>query len=299
MSAQGKSYSCTLLSNLGIDDDEHVWTFVLPGLPLSSSLVKTVSICSEGTKHSMSLRLERCDHNRAIEGIPRDQLLLLSLEGFRSLIRESVATDTAHPAPDLQPRTAREVSDYCIKLARAGITINDVCYNFYGHSNSQLKSRSCFFMAASREEISKRIEAMGDFSKMKTVGKKTKRIGLLFSSAKTAMTVSPDRVEDIADVETADYCFTDGCGLVAPSLAQELARRTRIIFRNQRYTPAVFQIRYRGYKGVVTIDTRMAKLQTLLKLRKSMKKFSGGADYSFAVVDYSKVLDLEFLAALQ
>ncbi|KAI8648971.1 RNA-dependent RNA polymerase [Fusarium keratoplasticum] len=150
-------------------------------------------------------------------------------------------------------------------------------------------------MAASKEEISRKVEALGDFSKMKTVGKKAKRIGLLFSSATAAMTISPDRCEDIADVETADYVFTDGCGLLAPSLARELARRTRILFRNNRYTPSVFQIRYRGYKGVVTVDPRMAKHKALLKFRKSMKKFSGGENHSFAVVDYSKPFSYGFL----
>lgn len=167
--------------------------------------------------------------------------------------------------------------------------INNVRYHFYGHSNSQLKSRSCFLLAASVADISTRVEALGDFSKMNTVGKKAKRIGLLFSSAKAVMVITPERVEDVADVETADYCFTDGCGLIAPPLANDLARRNRILFRNCRYTPSVFQIRYRGYKGVVTVDPRMAKQKTLLKLRKSMKKFSGGDNHSFAVVDHSKV----------
>ncbi|KAJ5052606.1 hypothetical protein J3E74DRAFT_388204, partial [Bipolaris maydis] len=63
----------------------------------------------------------------------------------------------------------------------SGLTINGVTYNFFGHSNSQLKSRSCFLYAASKEEISIKVEAMGDFSKLKSVGKKAKRIGLLFS----------------------------------------------------------------------------------------------------------------------
>lgn len=144
-------------------------------------------------------------------------------------------------------------------------------------------------MAASKEEISKRIEALGDFKKMKTVGKKAKRIGLLFSSAESIMTIDPERCEDIPDVESTDYVFTDGCGLIAPKLASELARRSRILFRDSRYTPSVFQIRYRGYKGVVTVDPRMQKQKAWLKFRKSMKKFSGGGDHSFAVVEYSKV----------
>ncbi|EAQ87610.1 hypothetical protein CHGG_04229 [Chaetomium globosum CBS 148.51] len=98
-----------------------------------------------------------------------------------------------------------------------------------------------------------------------------------------------NRVEDIPDIETADYIFTDGCGLVAPKLAQELARRVGIVFRDRRYTPSVLQIRYRGYKGVVTVDPTMAAdKKYLLRMRKSMKKFSGGDDHSFSVVEHSK-----------
>lgn len=236
----------------------------------------------------MVLEVEQSNANRAIENVPLDRFILLSLEGFRPLSRGALAREPSL-ATDLRPRTAKDVSDYSIKVLRAGIAINDVRYNFYGHSNSQLKSRSCFLMAAPKKEISERVEALGDFSKMKTVGKKAKRIGLLFSSAKTAMVIPPDRVEDIPDVETPDYCFTDGCGLIAPSLAKELARRTRILFRENRYTPSVFQIRYRGYKGVVIVDPKMTRQKALLKLRKSMKKFSGGDNHSFAVVDHSKV----------
>lgn len=123
---------------------------------------------------------------------------------------------------------------------------------------------------------------------MKTVAKKAKRIGLLFSSAEVATTLDPSRCLDIEDVEVKDYIFTDGCGLIAPQLAQELARKRKIAFRNVRYTPSVLQIRYRGYKGVLMLDPTL-KDGTLVKFRKSMRKFSGGSDLSFAVVEYSKV----------
>lgn len=159
--------------------------------------------------------------------------------------------------------------------------------------------------AAPKDVISRKIESLGDFSSMKTVGKKAKRIGLLFSTARAAMTISPDRVQDIPDIESADYIYTDGCGLISPRLASELARRTRIVFRDKRYTPSVFQIRYRGYKGVVTVDPTMLKKggpdddddakKILLKMRSSMRKFKGGDDHSFAVVEYSKPYSYGYL----
>ncbi|KAF4959413.1 hypothetical protein FSARC_10738 [Fusarium sarcochroum] len=287
-----ETFQHTLLSTLRLDDND--WDFQVPNLPSPSvlrqaGLIKAISLLTDlkECKHLMILKFEPSNENRAIAANPLDHFILFSLEAFRPLVRGAAARNQV-AEPDLQPRTGKEVSDYSIKCLRAGIKLNDVHYNFYGHSNSQLKSRSCFLMAELKENISTKVEAMGDFTKMKTVGKKAKRIGLLFSSATAVMTISPDRCEDVADVETADYVFTDGCGLIAPRLAQDLARRARILFRDNRYTPSVFQIRYRGYKGVVTVDPRMGKQKALLKLRKSMKKFSGGDNHSFAVVDYSK-----------
>lgn len=133
---------------------------------------------------------------------------------------------------------------------------------------------------------------------MKTVAKKSKRIGLLFSVAQIATTVNPNRCQDIPDIETNDYIFTDGCGLISPHLARELSRQVGITFRNIRYTPSVFQIRYRGYKGVVMVDPSM-KGETLIKFRKSMKKFNGGSDCSFSVVDHSKVFIVIFIKLSQ
>jgi hypothetical protein len=147
--------------------------------------------------------------------------------------------------------------------------------------------------AASKEEISAKIEAMGDFSRLKSVGKKAKRIGLLFSSAEIALDLPPERCRDIDDVKRDDYVFTDGCGLISSQLARQLAQRRNIIHRNQRYLPSVFQIRYRGYKGVLTLDPTLQGMEQV-QFRESMRKFKDASDHSFAVVDYSKVRSLFF-----
>ncbi|KAL7937935.1 RNA dependent RNA polymerase domain-containing protein [Trichoderma chlorosporum] len=287
-----KSFEHILLDKISLDDDK--WEFQVPRLPTAEAsnglkLIKMVSLSTKNSQHRLELRYGPVDMNRAIQDVPLDRYLAVSLAEFRSL-------KSAGPSPSLegaaekviQPTTYRECSDYAVRFLRAGITIQGVHYNFYGHSNSQLKSRTCYLCAASKEEISRKVEALGDFTKMKTVAKKAKRIGLLFSVASAAMQVDPKKVEDIPDIEVGDFIFTDGCGLIAPGLASQLSRRIKIAFRNIRYTPSVFQIRYRGYKGVVTLDPTMPKGGPWLKMRKSMKKFSGGDDLSFSVVEYSK-----------
>jgi hypothetical protein len=148
--------------------------------------------------------------------------------------------------------------------------------------------------AASKEEISAKIERMGDLSKLKSVGKKAKRIGLLFSSAEMALTLSPDRCEDIDDIKVNDYIFTDGCGLISLQLARKLVQQRNIVYRGKRYLPSVYQIRYRGYKGVLTLDPTLGG-QIEVQFRDSMRKFKDASDHGFSVVDYSKAGSLSSL----
>jgi hypothetical protein len=69
---------------------------------------------------------------------------------------------------------------------------------------------------------------------------------------------------DIPDIKDGDELFSDGCGLMSKLLAMNLAKTKKIIFRNKRYTPTVFQIRYDLYLKLVlgsflsdTGDTRV------------------------------------------
>jgi hypothetical protein len=279
-----KAFQHCLQSSILLEDQE--WTYQVSNLPLPSTLnpqnlLKFISLTSNTEKQQIMLRLQESSPNRAISADPLDRFILISFSDFRLRVPKTNSLET-------EPAKARESVDYVIRLLKSGISLNGVRYNFYGHSNNQLKARSCFLFAGTKEEIVRKINALGDFTKIKTVAKKSKRIGLLFSSGSVVVDLDPNRCEDIGDVEVKNYIFTDGCGLVSSKLAHELARRRGIAFRNQRYTPSVFQIRYRGYKGVLMVDPGM-KGEILAKFRKSMKKFSGGNDNSFAVVEYSKV----------
>jgi hypothetical protein len=283
----------------GIQLEDSSWSYHVPNLPRPSTtnlqqLIKSIALVSNSVKQQVVLRIQVASINRAISTDPLDRFIIISFADFRLRVPQ-------HPDKsglETQQATARESADYIVKLLRSGVTLNEVHYNFYGHSNSQLKSRTCFLYAAPKPDISQKVESLGDFTKMKTVAKKSKRIGLLFSVAQVAMTVDPGRCQDISDIETNDYIFTDGCGLISPHLARELSRKVGITFRNIRYTPSVFQIRYRGYKGVVMVDPTM-KGEVLVKFRKSMKKFSGGSNCSFSVVDHSKVFNFVLVCRYQ
>ena len=247
-----------------------------PSLANNTGLVKSCSLVSNLDQQSITLSFIKIPINRAISERPLSSFVHITFDNFRLQKSEGVAA------------TFKESSDYVSRFLSAGIKLNGIHYSFYGHSQSQLKSKACFLMAGSKDEVNKIVDGLGDFSKMKSVAKKVKRIGLLFSTAHIVMTIEPNRCRDIVDVENEDCIFTDGCGLISTKLAGILARKRPITFRNRRYHPSVFQIRYRGYKGVVILEPRMEP-GVWLEFRKSMKKFSGGDHLGFAVVEYSKV----------
>jgi hypothetical protein len=270
-----------------VEPDQDSWNYVCVNLPRpqqanSSGFIKHVSISATETKQHIVLRYERSPNNRITRTEPLDKLLLLSFADLR------LRWPGLEPSDPSRPATTKEHGDYITRILIGGIKLNNVQYNFFGHSNSQLKSRSCFMYAASKAEIASKIEAMGNFTQLKSVAKKAKRIGLLFSSADIALVLSPERCEDIDDIERDSHVFTDGCGLIALQLARQLAQRRNIVFRDKRYLPSVFQIRYRGYKGVLTVDNTLQG-QVQVQFRNSMRKFKDASDHSFAVVDYSKV----------
>lgn len=278
-----------------ISSTDKSWSFTVPSLPKpsltnSQGLLKNIAVISTSSKQCIELCLRKASLSRAIAHDPLDRFLSISFENFR--LYYPAANDGKDSNPSIngtqKPATHKETADYVVLLLRTGITLNGIEYNFYGHSSSHLKSKTCFLFAGSKDETSKKVSSLGDFGGMKTAAKKAKRIGLLFSTAEMAMNLNPDRCEDIPDIATKDYVFTDGCGFISRHLAKELVQRAKIKYRNRKYMPSVFQIRYRGYKGVLMLEPDLNG-QILVKFRDSMKKFNGGNDLSFSVVNYSKV----------
>ena len=270
-----------------IDYNNTQWSFHVPGLPSSAKtnpagLVKLLSVVSNDKRQIVELGFVKCPSNRVVSADPLDKFILISFSDFR--LRVPCKADDRRT----EPATGRESAEYVTQLLSNGICINNVTYNFYGHSNSQLKSRSCFLFAAAKDQVATKIEQLGDFSKIKTVAKKAKRIGLLFSTADVGVLLPTDRCEDIPDIQNKDYNFTDGCGLISVSLAKQLVKKINITFRNHKYTPSVFQIRYRGYKGVLMLEPALCG-RILVQFRDSMRKFKDAADLTLSVVEFSKV----------
>lgn len=80
-------------------------------------------------------------------------------------------------------------------------------------------------------------------------------------------------MSDGFDSEGNPYCFSDGCGVISPVFAKIIADELDI-----PYVPSAFQIRYAGYKGMVSVDFLDKRLignggDYYACLRHSQKKF--------------------------
>ncbi|KAF2261917.1 hypothetical protein CC78DRAFT_570180 [Lojkania enalia] len=119
--------------------------------------------------------------------------------------------------------------------------------------------------AATKEEISAKVEAMSDFSKLKSVGKKVKPIGLLFSCANMVPELPRVAAKTFEDAKSGDYIFTHECGLISEQLAYSLSR----------------------HKGVLTLDLTL-RGQIQVRFRESMRRFKDVADHDFSIINFSK-----------
>lgn len=156
------------------------------------------------------------------------------------------------------------------EILKRGVFFSGVMCRFLGHSNSQLKEKTCFLMNASNEEIYELLALFGDFSKIKTAAKRAKRIGLLFSTFGQSISLEEHEYNVIEDVERGKYIFTDGCGFMSDAFAQQIQD-----VRHLEAKPSVVQVRYQGFKGVLVLSRQLGdRDQVKVQFRKSMKKFA-------------------------
>ena len=89
---------------------------------------------------------------------------ILNSDDPRALVLCSFSTTPPFKFPDAPPSVAME---YLKRFFAKGLTLNGRHFRFHGHSNSQLRSRSCFLREAKTdEELDTRIYQYGELSKI-------------------------------------------------------------------------------------------------------------------------------------
>ena len=161
----------------------------------------------------------------------------------------------------------KTIYDDISRKLREGIMLYDHTFEFLAMSSSQMRDHGCWMYASddtiSNVTVDSIREWMGNFNQIRCIGKYAARLGQSLSCS--IETIETKNFKIIKDIERDGYCFTDGIGQISKNKAEEISKS----YFNSNYI-SVFQIRFAGYKGVVSINP---DINDELVFRPSMKKF--------------------------
>ncbi|KAG0251066.1 hypothetical protein BG011_007879 [Mortierella polycephala] len=166
----------------------------------------------------------------------------------------------------------------------SGIKIGDRTYEFLAYSASQLRDNAAWFFCPQGGDCTADSirDWMGDFSHIKSIAKYGARMGQCFSSTRAIANLAASEVEMIDDIEHNGHNFSDGCGRLSSNLAQIIGLELE-----KEVTPAAFQIRLGGSKGVLVTYPNLVGRK--VQIRPSMKKFDV-AHYVLEVIKTSSFI---------
>ena len=150
-------------------------------------------------------------------------------------------------------------------------------YEFLASTSSQLREHGLilYSMDTKNRRAKDLRKSIGDFSKIKCVGKHIARVGQAFSQMLSSIIIDDNvnvvRMNDIKrgkhPVSGNPYTFTDGVGKVSTTMATRITESLDL-----EEVPSAFQIRYQGCKGLLVLDPTLGPHDVIV-LRKSMDKF--------------------------
>jgi RNA-dependent RNA polymerase len=171
-------------------------------------------------------------------------------------------------------------------ILKEGIVVAGRKFEFLAYSSSALREHAVWFMTPFRTIYGEIVtpdsirSSLGDFrTAIYCPALYGARISQAFSATEGSIYVEAEETFLIPDQQSpSGSCFTDGVGRVSPFLAEEMwrlyitcpSRRSR----RRLQTPAAFQIRIGGVKGMLCVDHRLEG--RAIFIRPSMKKFTSG-----------------------
>lgn len=179
------------------------------------------------------------------------------------------------------------VTEAIYNTLKNGIRVADRLYSFLGWSNSQMRDQGCYLYAPRVDPTTGKLTGtveeirqwMGDFRDAISVPKMMSRMGQCFTQAQPTVRLERHHWLVEPDMEGGPnnkFCFSDGCGRISVKLAEHI---TRIL--DLKVVPACFQVRFKGFKGILVIDPTIDDILNMPKVifRKSQQKFGeGGGD---------------------
>ncbi|KAH8102595.1 RNA dependent RNA polymerase-domain-containing protein [Cristinia sonorae] len=249
------------------------------GLPGTSDLFECLHVTVTPT--TMTLEGPYPERsNRIIRQYPLDH---------DSFMRVSFADET-----HLQYRFDREIDGRAFiherfgSILSNGLEIAGRHFDFLAYSQSALKEHAVWFVKpfvdSHRNTVNAAsiIRGIGSFESVAgdprliyCPARYGARISQAFTATDSSISIDPGEIKMLNDIKdpTGQWCFTDGVGTISRELAREIWRglNRRRKRHNRRASPAAFQIRFMGSKGMVSVDYTLTG--RVICLRPSMIKF--------------------------
>uniref|UniRef100_A0AC34R5S7 RNA-directed RNA polymerase n=1 Tax=Panagrolaimus sp. JU765 TaxID=591449 RepID=A0AC34R5S7_9BILA len=151
------------------------------------------------------------------------------------------------------------INDTVHKLLSKPLKVGCQLFSYVGSSNSQLRDHGCYFILGTDEDACR-------FRMMS-------RMGQVFTQSKE-LTVALDWPEysDVFDYiggldsNGKPYTFSDGCGQVSEEFCKKIVKDLKL----GDCRPSCFQIRFRGYKGVLCVNTDIDNTYSWMKERNKL-----------------------------
>ncbi|KXL42944.1 hypothetical protein M433DRAFT_1076 [Acidomyces richmondensis BFW] len=156
-------------------------------------------------------------------------------------------------------------------------------FAFLGFSHSSLRSQSCWFMAPFfiEKEIwhgERVLKELGDFSGIRVPAKCAARIGQNFTDTNPTINIKQSELFELPMVLRNSRDFSDGVGTISQELLSEV---WKVYGTRRLLKPTALQIRFQGYKGMVSLDSRLRGRK--LCLRENMKKFKTASSWNLEI----------------
>ncbi|KAG6862083.1 hypothetical protein C0995_007213 [Termitomyces sp. Mi166 len=173
-------------------------------------------------------------------------------------------------------------------ILKNGFELAGMRFEFLAYSSSALREHSVWFMSPFDHPEKGLVDSefirqtLGDFKDTKLLRQPSKyaaRLAQAFTATDPSVRIHITEWEEVNDLGSEPYLFTDGVGTIAKSLGDEIWAAL-CAGRGDRgegtVQPSAYQVRFLGYKGVVGVDEQLDKLPggIRMRLRGSMKKFS-------------------------
>ncbi|KAJ6502132.1 RNA dependent RNA polymerase-domain-containing protein [Mycena sanguinolenta] len=182
-------------------------------------------------------------------------------------------------------------------ILKHGLVLGGRTFEFLAYSTSALRGHAVWFMNPFKDATGAWITSevirkdVGDFAGtplLKCPSKYAARLAQAFTATDPSVRIHRSQWEEVEDLIVpghendsklhSKFVYTDGVGTIARKLANEIWKKlceSRHDKGANSIQPSAYQIRFLGFKGVVSVDDELDKHPDgiLMRLRPSMKKF--------------------------